>query len=279
MILFTNTVWIGGQVYGKGEFFDSDDEKLIADLISSGNAIDITFSGGEQGPIGPQGPAGPAGPQGAAGPTGPAGPTGAAGVTGPQGPQGPAGPTGLTGLQGPTGAAGATGPAGPTGATGPAGPAGDSNGPELIHQSGVPIERTCDNSTDATYVTLAAVTIPGDTMGENSRLEIISRWEFVSSANQKFLGMDWGGSNVSAPSFTSTTAVKLRVEIENAGSMLAQTCQNASTFAATSTFTDTAKDTTGDVEIVFKVRWNVNVAAGTEYIRLLGYSIWHYPGS
>lgn len=144
MIRFLYNTTIGGIPYGKGELFESDDAKLIADLIASGNAVEITIGAGEQGPAGPAGPAGqqgatgPSGPEGPAGPQGPSGPTGPTGPAGPQGPTGATGatgatgPQGLTGSTGPAGPAGATGPAGPTGATGPTGPAGPT-GTAIAH--------------------------------------------------------------------------------------------------------------------------------------------------
>ena len=147
MIRFLYNTTIGGIPYDKGELFESDDAKLIADLIASGNAVEVIIGSGAQGPAGPEGPTGQQGPTGPAGPEGPEGPTGPSGPTGPTGPAGPAGstgatgatgatgPQGLTGATGPAGPAGATGPAGPTGATGPTGPQGPTGpaGNDVIH--------------------------------------------------------------------------------------------------------------------------------------------------
>ena len=57
--------------------------------------------------------------------------------------------------------------------------------------------------------------------------------------------MDWGGSNVAGPAYTTTAGAKLMMEIINANSLTAQKILNASTFAAHSFGTYIAfKDTT-----------------------------------
>ena len=68
------------------------------------------------------------------------------------------------------------------------------------------------------------------------------------------------------------------VEIINANSLVSQKVLNASTFslAVPSPHTSLFKDTAANVPIDIKVRWGANVAS--EFITLLGYSIWHYPG-
>lgn len=285
MIRLLNTVWIGGQTYAKGELFYSDDTKLVADLIASGDAIDVEVSGGEQGPMGPTGPAGPTG---ATGPTGPAGPTGA---TGPQGPQGP---TGITGPAGATGATGATGPTGPTGATGPKGDKGDTGdtGPMptgaavLVAQSYMPFTRTSANgvgTNDTEYHVLASITVPAGTMGPNSRLVITFDWDTpTATVRTKTLAVFFGGILVAAPTLDSDvnahTNVFGTIEIKNLNSLASQKVWNGISYGTTSNpRVATTKDTSADVAIDFQCKWDANVASET--ITLLGYSIWHYPGS
>jgi hypothetical protein len=69
------------------------------------------------------------------------------------------------------------------------------------------------------------------------------------------------------------------MEILNANSLTAQKILNVSTFSAAppSPHTSVFKDTTANVPLELKVRWSANVAS--EFITLLGYSIWHYPGA
>lgn len=132
---------------------------------------------------------------------------------------------------------------------------------------------------DTDYQVLATVTVPGGTMGPNSRLEIITNWDYTSSASVKTLAMDWGGLNVSGPTYSTTASVALRVAIMNANSLTAQKILNGSTFASPSgtAHISATSNTANDVAIDFKVKWGANVAS--ESITLIGYSIWHYPGS
>jgi hypothetical protein len=149
--------------------------------------------------------------------------------------------------------------------------------PVRIAQSFAPVTRSSDNATDTGWVILASIIVRGGTMGTNSKLVIVSDWTYTSSASVKTLAMDWGGSNVSGPAYTTTAGAKLMMEIINTNSLTTQRILNASTFTATpSAHTATFKDTAADVAIDLKVRWSANIA--NENITLLGYSIWHYPG-
>ena len=91
-------------------------------------------------------------------------------------------------------------------------------------------------------------------------------WSYVTMFDGKFQPVT-GQEN-------SETAV----EIINANSLVSQKVLNASTFslAVPSPHTSLFKDTAANVPIDIKVRWGANVAS--EFITLLGYSIWHYPG-
>ncbi len=150
--------------------------------------------------------------------------------------------------------------------------------PQRVAQSYAPVTRSSNNTTDTGWVVLASIVVPGGTMGVNSKLVIIVDWNFTNSASAKTLAVDWGGSNVSGPAYTTAAGVKLMVEIINANSLVSQKVLNASTFslAVPSPHTSLFKDTAANVPIDIKVRWGANVAS--EFITLLGYSIWHYPG-
>lgn len=90
--------------------------------------------------------------------------------------------------------------------------------------------------------------------------------------------MDWGGSNVSGPTFTTTAALKTIIEIINKNSLSSQIILNNNNYGTdTSAHLTASKDTSGAVVIDFKVKWSA--ATASETITLLGYSIWHYPGS
>jgi hypothetical protein len=149
--------------------------------------------------------------------------------------------------------------------------------PVRIAQSFAPVVRTSDNATDTGWIVLASIVVRAGTMGANSKLVVVTDWTYTSSASVKTLAMDWGGSNVSGPAYTTTAGAKLMMEIINTNSLTTQRILNASTFTATpAAHTSTFKDTAADVAIDLKVRWSSNIS--NENITLLGYSIWHYPG-
>lgn len=150
--------------------------------------------------------------------------------------------------------------------------------PVLVAQSFAAVVRSSTNgvvTNDTDYQVIGTVNVTG--MRANSKLVVVSDWDFTNSANVKWIATDWGGSNIAAPSYTTNASVKLMIEICNANSLSAQKIMNASTFATayTAAHTSATKDTSGTVAIDFKVKWGANVASET--ITLVGYSVWHYP--
>ena len=152
--------------------------------------------------------------------------------------------------------------------------------PILVAQSYAGYSRgpSQNNSNDANYVTIASVIMPAGTMGLNSKLVIIPDWDTPSSVSTKYLAVDIGGQNVSAPSVTTSVMGKILIETQALNSLVAQKTANGSSYGVTSNARlATSVDTTQDFNIDFKVKWGAAVSA--EIISLLGYSIWHYPGS
>lgn len=154
--------------------------------------------------------------------------------------------------------------------------------PFLISQSGVSVTRTGQNSIidpndDTDYVVLATITVPGGTMGINSSLRITVDWGYQSSAIVKTLAIDWGGNNISGPTFSSSKSAKIYIEIMNVGSLSSQKTLNASTYTSSAgDHVSTTVNTADDVDIDIKCRFS---GATTETITLIGYSVWHYPGN
>lgn len=153
--------------------------------------------------------------------------------------------------------------------------------PTRVGQSYGPVVRSSTNGVvtlDTDWFVFASVTVPAGLMGLDSKLIIIADWTYTNSASVKSLALDWGGSNVAAPTYTTTAGVKLMMEVLNAHSLTAQRILNSSTFnaATAAAHTSVAKDTGSPVVIDLKAKWGANVAS--ENITLLGYSIWHYPG-
>jgi hypothetical protein len=155
---------------------------------------------------------------------------------------------------------------------------GLSTMPALVGQRFAAASRISTNSaSDASFVTLASVTVPGALMKPNSKLVIISDWDCPSSASVKTFAVDFGGQNVGQPSLTTSAMLKLMNEIQNLNSLFSQKTMNGSSYGATGNpRIATSVDTSVAVTIDFKVKWNM--AAVSETLTLLGYSIWHYPG-
>ena len=151
-----------------------------------------------------------------------------------------------------------------------------SRGISLIDQSYQAVPRTCDGATDTTAVVLASIVVPGGAMGKNGRVEVIMEWTWTGTA-QKFLKLDWGGSNMFGPSYTTANSISHRVAIFNTNSLAAQKVQNSSSFNTNGAYNTATKDTSGNVTIDIKVNWQANTSAGTEVITLNGYSAWVYP--
>lgn len=129
----SNGDWSQAVPFGRGPRGDQGPQGIEGIQGPQGlqGAIGPQGSRGDQGNAGiegPQGATGNVGPQGQAGPTGDRGPIGVQGADGPIGPQGVQGPQGnkgATGAQGPQGAVGDQGARGDQGQIGPTGSKGD----------------------------------------------------------------------------------------------------------------------------------------------------------
>jgi hypothetical protein len=149
-----------------------------------------------------------------------------------------------------------------------------------VAQSYIGWTRTADGATDASAGVLASPVLPAGTMGLNSKLVIVSDWD-VLAGNTKHLGVNFGGTNMGG-AFTvvsPTVNVKLLTEIQNLNSLTSQSASAGEKYErqANARLTS-AIDTSAAVTIDFTGRWSANVAVG-QTITLLGYSIYHYPGS
>lgn len=155
--------------------------------------------------------------------------------------------------------------------------------PKLIGQNATGWSRTSENATagaadDDNYLTIKSVTLPGGTMGPNSKLAIYSEWDVPSSATTKYCAIDFGGTNVGQPTMTSTQiTLKLLTEIQNLNSLSSQKTANGSgPGSSANPRLSSSINTANDVVIDFRVKWGG--AASAETVTLLSYSIWHYPG-
>jgi hypothetical protein len=151
--------------------------------------------------------------------------------------------------------------------------------PQCVGQSYAGWSRTSANTTadNTTKVTLASLVVPAGLMGPNSVLRITLDWSYPSSASTKNLMLDWGGVNISAATATTGTGYKGLIEIANKNSLAIQAIQNNSNYGSASRATDQTQDTSQNVTLDFRCSWGA--AANAETITLIGYSVWHYPGS
>jgi hypothetical protein len=151
--------------------------------------------------------------------------------------------------------------------------------PTLVAQSYAGWTRSSVNGAgDQNYIVVASINVPGGLMGLNSKLVIIPDWDTPSSTSTKYLSVDFGGQNISAPSATTSVMGKILIEIQNLNSLSSQKTMNGSSYGlSTNARLATSVDTSQDATIDFKVKWGTAVAAET--LTLLGYSIWHYPGN
>jgi hypothetical protein len=71
---------------------------------------------------------------------------------------------------------------------------------------------------------------------------------------------------------------KVMLEVQNLNSLSSQKTMNGSSYGVSANpRLSSSVNTANAVAIDFKVKWGAAVASET--IGLLGYSIWHYPGS
>lgn len=155
--------------------------------------------------------------------------------------------------------------------------------PTLIGQFYAGWNRSSTNNTgvpDINFVTLTQVLVRGGTMGPNSKLVIISDWDYTASNSTKTLAIDFGGINVSWTGISSLPTHqmgKILTEVQNLNSLSSQKIMNGSSYGISPNPRISASiDTSLDMSITFKCKWSAGVVAET--ISLLGYSIWHYPG-
>lgn len=152
------------------------------------------------------------------------------------------------------------------------------NGPILVSQSYAPVSRNSDNATDATITTLATIVIPGGLMNLNGRLEIVHDWFTSDSAIVKTIGIKWGGTSANEQQFsTPNVRGQFRFQLMNTDSYIAQNFFNSSTYGKTTVNNTAAVDIRNNANLEFFAKWASNTPS--EFIRLLGYSVWYYPGN
>lgn len=138
---------------------------------------------------------------------------------------------------------------------------------------GAPVSRSSENSAnDTSELTLAQVTIPGLLMRACSKLRITSDWAYDNNATAKQMVIKLGGSNLGAPSFTTTVATKILTEVQNYNSLTAQRAFNGTNYSAQgNAHLSLTLDTRTPLLLEFRAKWGAQIASNT--ITLLGYTV------
>ena len=156
------------------------------------------------------------------------------------------------------------------------------NAPAIVAQSYAGWTRSSNGvSGDDVYGILQTVTIPGGLMGLNSKISVISEWEYSSSTNTKVMGLNFGATEIAAPSIATLgyKSASLLTDIINLNSLASQKTSNAITYSLTNNARITTSiNTANDSVLSFKCKWGA-AGVAAETITLLGYSVWHYPGA
>jgi LDH2 family malate/lactate/ureidoglycolate dehydrogenase len=125
-------------------------------------------------------------------------------------------------------------------------------------------------------VVLATIVVPAGAMNKNAKLVCVTDWAYTNSASVKTLSMDWDGQNISGVQATTSSSMKILIEIQNKNSLTSQTIHNSNTYGSAARVSKAA-NTAGNINIDLKCMWSA--AALSETITLLGYSFWCYPGT
>ncbi len=120
--------------------------------------------------------------------------------------------------------------------------------------------------------TLATITVPGNTMGANGRIEIETIWSFTNSANNKTARVKFGGTTLQNIVLTTNNSMRTSCFIANRNNTASQVAPpNSSTGsgATTNAIITAAIDTTSSVSITITGQ----LANTGETITLEGYIV------
>lgn len=155
---------------------------------------------------------------------------------------------------------------------------------QLIEQVNTGWTRSSTNNVgtlDTDYVNLVQPVVPAGLMGLNSSVLIKLDWVHNATITRKFMSVDFGATNIAAVDINNLNTYKggkMVHEVLNLNSLVSQKTLNSSTYgAATNDYIPSAIDTSADVIISIKCKWGAQIVG--EAITLVGYSIWHQPGS
>jgi hypothetical protein len=96
--------------------------------------------------------------------------------------------------------------------------AGNIGAPWIVAQSAVQSSHTGDTN----ETTLASFTVPAGALGPNGQLEVISLWSATSSANNKTIRLDFGGTDFLQVNLTTNGQYQVYTRIANRNSASSQ---------------------------------------------------------
>jgi hypothetical protein len=144
-------------------------------------------------------------------------------------------------------------------------------GVQVLARSAVAVAAPSDTTED----TLATIAVPAGLLGINGSIEIVARWTFTNSANNKTLRHRWSGGAgtiilgvVPSPSTATTT----RTLVANRGAANSQYTQGDG-MTGVSAVNSAAVDTTAATSIVITGQKALN----TETLQLESYTATVYP--
>jgi hypothetical protein len=88
----------------------------------------------------------------------------------------------------------------------------------VLAQSSVAVSHTGS----VTETTLATITVPADTMGNNGRLRITAHWSYTNDASNKITRIRFNGSQLVSATNTTTAQQRQQIELANQNSLSAQ---------------------------------------------------------
>lgn len=136
---------------------------------------------------------------------------------------------------------------------------------QTLYSSFSPRSRTSENNAnDAVMQALLAVQMPA-LPGPNSSVIITPLWSYSNSASVKTLACRFGGSDIGAPTVTTSLTARHFYQVHNANSMSAQKTLNSSSGYLTSNnaLIQTSVDTSQPFIIDFRVKWGAATSGET----------------
>lgn len=149
-----------------------------------------------------------------------------------------------------------------------------SKEPWIFAKSAVAVSHT--GNTNET--TLRTLTLPGGLLGKNDSVEVVTRWSYTNSANNKTVRVRFGGTSMYGVNATTTAAAPHTCTISNRNATNSQIANPGTTTGGwgvtSNAMVTSAIDTTADVPLLIQG----TLASAAETITLEEYIVTIIPG-